>query len=316
MPAYIDLFDRGILEERGAELEDRLSACDLCPRCCGVDRRAGQKGFCSVDACPKIASINIHPWEEPPLSGARGSGTIFFSGCTMGCVFCQNYPISQLGVGRVLTVEELADGMLRLQRRGAHNINLVTATHQMAAVVRALCIAVPRGLHIPLVYNSSGYERLETLRLLEGVIDIYLPDIKYSNPQASLFCSGRSDYVQANRRALLEMWRQVGPLETDGAGLAVRGMLVRHLVLPEDLSSTRDCLAFLAEHMGSNVWISLMHQYFPAYKAHHLPPLHRRVMEEEYEQAFAVLDEFRLENGFVQMFAEDDDHAPLLRSDP
>ena len=159
------------------------TACTLCPRRCGVNRNAGDLGACGVDARPKVAAVSIHPWEEPPISGTRGSGTIFFSGCTLKCLFCQNYPISQLGVGRSMGVEELAEGMLTLQRKGAHNLNLVTATHQMAAVVQALLQAVPRGFRLPIVHNGSGYERVEVLELLDGIVDIYLPDIKYADSE-------------------------------------------------------------------------------------------------------------------------------------
>jgi putative pyruvate formate lyase activating enzyme len=218
----------------------------------------------------------------------------------MSCVFCQNYPISQLGVGREVTPESLAREMLGLQSRGVHNLNLVTATHQMPFVARALLIAVPRGLRLPLVYNTSGYETLETLRLLEGIVDIYLPDIKYSASEAARFCSGCRDYVQYNRPALMEMWRQAGPLQVDEYGIAYRGMLVRHMVLPEDLSGTRECLAFLVHEMGSSVWVSLMSQYFPAHKAHSLPPLDRRITHLEYGHALEALDDFHLDNGFVQ----------------
>ena len=247
-----------------------------------------------------LASAYLHPWEEPPLSGERGSGALFFSGCTMSCVFCQNFPISQLGVGREVTVEALALDMLKLQHRGAHNLNLVTGTHQMAFVLDALMIAVPRGLRLPLVCNTSGYESIEILRLLEGIVDVYLPDIKYSSSEVARFCSGCPDYVQVNRMALKEMWRQVGPLEVDGRGLAQRGMLVRHMVLPEDLSGTGECLAFLAEEMGRSVWVSLLGQYFPAYKAHGLPPLDRKITEREYEAALEHLDRLGIVNGFVQ----------------
>jgi putative pyruvate formate lyase activating enzyme len=300
MPGYIYLYNEGELLKRAETLEAKLSACALCPRACGVDRNKGKLGFCGIDSHLKIAAINLHHWEEPPISGTRGSGTIFFSGCTLKCVFCQNYPISQLGVGQTMSTEDLASGMLRLQKRGAHNINLVTSTHQMAAVARALLLAVPRGLHIPLVYNSSGYESLETLRLLDGIIDIYLPDIKYSESKTSQKYSGAGDYVEINRQALLEMWRQVGRIRTDANGIAYRGMIVRHMVLPEDLSGTRDSLSYLARRIGPEIWISLMNQYFPAYKGHELPPLDRKVSEGEYEAAFQALTEFGLLNGFVQ----------------
>jgi putative pyruvate formate lyase activating enzyme len=253
-----------------------------------------------VNSLPKVAAMSLHPWEEPPISGTKGSGTIFFSGCTLKCIYCQNYPISQMGVGRYLSVEELSAGMLRLQRRGAHNINLVTATHQMPAFVRALCIAVPQGLHIPLVYNSSGYENTQILPLLEDVIDIYLPDIKYDDPAAAKWCSQSVDYIANNRAALIQMWRQVGPLQLDKWGVAVRGLLIRHLVLPENLSGTRNCLAFLARELGPDVWVSLMNQYFPAYKAAESHPLDRKVSEQEYRDAFQALLDLGLDNGYAQ----------------
>jgi putative pyruvate formate lyase activating enzyme len=199
-----------------------------------------------------------------------------------------------------MSVEELASGMLELQKKGAHNINLVTSTHHMAAVVRALLSAARRGLRIPLVYNSSGYESVETLRLLDGIVDVYLPDIKYSNPQTAERYSGASDYVVRNREALLEMWRQVGPLRTDPEGIALRGMIVRHLVLPENLSGSGECFSFLVGQLGPQVWVSLMNQYFPAHKGLTTPPLDRKTTEAEYEAAFVAMTELGILNGFVQ----------------
>ncbi len=275
-----------------------------------MNRNAGQMGACGTDGRLKVAAINIHPWEEPPISGTRGSGTIFFSGCTLRCIFCQNYPISQLGVGREMTARELASSMLQLQSKGAHNINLVTPTHQAAGFVEALALAVPEGLRIPVVYNTSGYESIETLRLLEGVVDVYLPDIKYSSPQASLAYSGRDDYVGHNRAALLEMWRQVGPLKVDREGIATRGMVVRHLVLPGNLAGTAESLKFLADHLGSELWVSLMNQYFPAHEALRTPPLDRKISEEEYESAFQISCDLGLHNGFVQMCSEEEEEGP------
>ncbi len=218
----------------------------------------------------------------------------------MNCVFCQNFPISQLRVGRELTVEALALEMLKLQARGAHNLNLVTGTQQMAFVLDALTIAVPEGFRLPIVHNTSGYESVEVLRLLDGIVDIYLPDIKYSRAEAARFCSGRPDYPAVNRRALREMWRQVGPLELDAHGMARRGMLVRHMVLPQDLSGTAECLSFLVGELGPSVWVSLLSQYFPAHRAHNLPPLDRRITEGEYEAALELLDRLGIVNGFVQ----------------
>jgi putative pyruvate formate lyase activating enzyme len=300
-PGYLALHEDRTLAERAQMLDELLSCCTICPRRCRVDRKSGKLGACGVNAGAKVASINIHPWEEPPISGTTGSGTIFFSGCTLECLFCQNYPISQMGVGRYMSAEELALGMVSLQKKGAHNINLVTPTHQMPAFVQALAAAVPMGLHIPIVYNTSGYERVETLRLLEGIVDIYLPDIKYSDAGVAGFCSGRDDYVPYNRAALLEMWRQVGPLRVDDRELAYRGMMVRHLVLPENLSGTGENMTFLADNIGAQVWVSLMNQYFPAHKAHGRPPLDRKASEEEYEEAFRVLVDLGLDNGFIQM---------------
>ncbi|MCE5243917.1 MAG: radical SAM protein [Syntrophobacteraceae bacterium] len=309
-PGYVALWESGELARRARVLAEGLEACMLCPRRCGVNRHAGKTGACGVDAEPRVAAVNIHPWEEPPIAGTRGSGTIFFSGCTLKCVFCQNYPISQMGVGRRMSVEELAESMLGLQAKGAHNINLVTAGHQAAAFVGALVHAASRGLRIPVVYNTSGFETVETLRLFEGVVDIYLPDIKYSDPEMAKRYSGRSDYVEVNRKALLEMWRQTGSLKVDENGVAWRGVLVRHLVLPAGLSGTGDCLDFLLAGMGKGVWVSLMNQYFPAYRAHEIPPLDRKTSEEEYEAAFSRMTALGIHNGFVQLTPDDDDTLP------
>ncbi len=298
--SYLELLETGELSRRAEALEARLGRCNLCPRACGVDRNSGKVGYCGVGNLPKVAAINLHHWEEPPISGARGSGTIFFSGCTLKCIFCQNYPISQLGVGREMSVEELASGMLELQNKGAHNINLVTPTHQVAAIVHALLRAAHRGLRIPIVYNSSGYESVETLRLLDGIIDIYLPDIKYSDPAIAEKYSGAADYVNCNREALVEMWRQAGPIRTDAAGIAMKGMMVRHLVLPENLSGPGECLSFLAGRIGPQVWVSLMNQYFPAHKGPSTPCLDRKTTRKEYEAAFAAMTELGILNGFVQ----------------
>jgi putative pyruvate formate lyase activating enzyme len=299
-PSYVDLYNSGDLDARVLAAKEHLECCSLCPRRCSVNRLGGEIGHCGVGPSPKVAAMSIHHWEEPPISGSCGSGTIFFSGCSLKCRFCQNYPISQLGVGRSISVQELARGMLSLQKRNAHNINLVTPTHQLPAFLEALSEAIRMGLNIPIVYNSSGYERAEVLCLLEGIVDVYLPDIKYADPAASLFCSGRSDYVQHNRSALMEMWRQVGPLKTDADGIARSGMIIRHLVLPSDLSGTSDCLRFISTHFGPSAWLSLMSQYFPAYMAADAPPLDRKVTDEEYEKAFMALSELGLREGFVQ----------------
>jgi putative pyruvate formate lyase activating enzyme len=308
-PRYVGLHRSGELQRRAERAWASLSHCELCPHRCGVDRLSGELGRCRSGAQPKVASRYLHPWEEPPISGARGSGTIFFSGCTGRCGFCQNYPISQLGVGREIGVEGLAKMMLDLQRRGAHNINFVTPSHWAAAILAALPPAVEGGLRLPLLYNASGYERVETLCWLEGVIDIWLPDSKYADDEIAQRLSGLPDYVQHNRAALLEMYRQVGSeVVLDDEGIAIRGMIVRHLVLPGGLAGTARVLEWLADHLSVQIHVSLMSQYFPAHNCVDDPLLGRKLTEEEYEAAFDALSASGLENGWVQ------DHA--LESPP
>jgi len=247
-----------------------------------------------------VASINLHFGEEPPISGSRGSGTIFLTNCNLRCLFCQNYPISQLGTGNAVTVHELASGMIALQRRGAHNINWVTPTHMAPILMEALLIARKRGMDLPVVYNCGGYESLDMLRLWDGIIDIYMPDMKYSNPENARKYSGISDYPKHNRAAILEMHRQVGNLVIDEDGIATRGLLVRHLVLPHDLSGTEEILRFLAEEVSSDTYISLMSQYFPAFHATKVPELSEPLARREYLRAVDILERFRLEEGWVQ----------------
>jgi putative pyruvate formate lyase activating enzyme len=301
LPSYLALYRSGELGRRAAEAWSSLSHCELCPHCCGIDRLVGEQGRCRSPAMPVVASANLHAWEEPPISGTRGSGTIFFGGCTGRCRFCQNYPISQLGVGREVGLEQLAQMIVRLQERGAHNINFVTPTHYVAAILASLPIAVERGLCIPLLYNSSGFERVETLRQLEGVIDIWLPDAKYASEEAGRSLSGFPDYPSHNRSALREMYRQVGDrLETDDEGIARRGMIVRHMVLPSGLAGTREVLTWIAESLSPQVHVSLMSQYFPAYQCVDDELLGRKITVEEYEGAIAALDEAGLVNGWIQ----------------
>ena len=300
-PSYLKLYREGELARRVEEAYAFLENCTLCPRRCRVNRLAGEKGFCRSGAEPKVASWTLHPWEEPPISGSRGSGAIFFSGCVGRCLFCQNYPISQLGVGNVVSVERLAEMMLELQGRGAHNLNLVTATHFVPQVMAALLQAIPQGLHLPLVYNCGGYDALETLRLLDGVIDIYLPDAKYADDEVARRLSGFRRYVEANRAALREMYRQVGEeLILDEEGMAVRGLIVRHLVLPGGIAGTKETLRWLAENLSRRVHISIMAQYFPAHKAIGHPLLGRKITAEEYEEALRACEEAGFEYGWKQ----------------
>src|ERR1039457_2845307 len=252
---YLDLFDSGELLRRVREAYRRLKSCDLCPHDCGVDRIKGEVGVCGAGLLPKIASANVHTGEEPPISGSNGSGTIFFTGCSLKCRFCQNFPISQLGNGEQLTTLSLADRMLRLQRQRVHNINFVTPTHYLPQILAALWQAIPRGFRLPLVWNTSGYETVSALSLLDGLVDIYLPDMKYTDDATALRLSSATGYRDFNHAAVTEMLRQVGHLQLDQAGLAQKGLIIRHLVLPEGLSGTRDTLGWIAENLGSETHI-------------------------------------------------------------
>ncbi len=273
--------------------------CRICPHHCKIDRRE-EVGRCHAPFEPMVSSCNLHFGEEPPISGERGSGTIFFTWCNLRCVFCQNYPISQQGVGNAITVEKLAENMLSLQKRGAHNINFVSPTHYSHAAGEAILMARRRGLTIPIVWNSNGYERIETLKRLEGLIDIYLPDLKYCEDRPARKLSGAPKYWEVATRALTEMQRQVGELELDEEGVAVKGLLVRHLVLPGELSGTKKVLSFLADNLGKQTYVSLMSQYFPAHKAPDIPEVSRRITAAEYNRALEALEDSGLENGFAQ----------------
>ncbi len=262
---------------------------------------AAAAAACGVGAEPVIAAWNVHPWEEPPISGTRGSGTIFFSGCTGKCVFCQNYPISQLRYGNAVSIERFAAMMLQLQRRGCHNINFVTPTHFVPQILAGVDVAAAQGLRLPLVYNTSGYETVETLRLLEGVIDIWLPDAKYTDDAIARRVSGFPGYVASNRAALREIFRQVGgELVLDGDGIARRGLIIRHLVLPGGLADTAGVLRWIATELSPQVHVSVMDQYFPAYHAFGDPLLGRKITAAEYEAALQAFDAAGLENGWLQ----------------
>ncbi len=300
-PGYLALYRSGELAARAKAAWAILAHCDLCPHQCGVDRLAGERGICRMGELPKVSSWNLHAWEEPPISGTRGSGTIFFSGCTGRCRFCQNYPISQLGYGQVVRIDRLATMMLELQRKGAHNINLVTPTHFMPAILASLPAAIHSGLRLPLVYNTSGYERAEMLRLLAGVVEVWLPDAKYADDDVAQRLSGFKDYVEHNQATLRELYRQVGAdLVLDEHGVARRGLIVRHMVLPGDLASTSRVLSWIADHLSPSIHVSLMDQYFPAHRAVGDAVLGRKISFEEYEAALEAFDQARLERGWWQ----------------
>lgn len=275
-----------------------LKECRLCPRECGALRTAGQYGVCRIGKQVIVSAASPHYGEEPVLVGRHGSGTIFFSSCNLKCLFCQNYDISHMRAGRAISDEELASLMLSLQDMGCHNINLVTPTHVAAQIVQALVLAVERGLRLPLVYNCGGYESVETLRLLDGIVDIYMPDIKYSSNQMAKRWSGAADYWDVVRLAVKEMHRQVGDLITDELGIARRGLLVRHLVLPNDVAGSEAVLEFVAHEISVDTYINIMDQYYPAFKARTLPPLNRRIRTEEYERVIAFARLLGLHRGF------------------
>ncbi len=284
-----------------AHLRRWLKACVLCPRACRVDRLAGAVGYCRAPG--ERAPVNIaqlHHGEEPPISGHKGSGTVFFAGCTMGCRFCQNHAISQEGWGEELNPQELALVFLELQLAGAHNLNLVTPTPHLVVILEALAIAREAGCSLPVVYNTSGYERAATIRQLAGLVEVYLPDYKYADNRVAARLSDAPNYVEHCRAALREMCEQVGELELDDQGVARRGVLVRHLVLPHDLSGSAEVLRDLVRLGGRGVWVSLMSQYTPMHRAFETPGLERGVNLAEYQAAKDALAEAGIENGFVQ----------------
>ena len=277
-----------------------LSPCEVCPRKCGIKRLKGELGFCRSGEEVIVSSYNAHFGEEPPLVGSFGSGTIFFTNCNLKCVYCQNYPISQLGNGNKFTLSELAKIMLVLQKRKCHNINLVTPTHFVPQILKSLKLAVKMGLQIPIVYNSSGYDSVNTLKSLDGIVDIYLPDARYASDVISRKYSSAPDYFEIMKKSLKEMYRQVGDLSLNGMGVAHSGLIVRHLVLPGDLSDTRKIMRFIAKEISPNTYISLMAQYFPAYQAEQFPLLSRRINREEYREALRAFKKEGLGNGWFQ----------------
>jgi putative pyruvate formate lyase activating enzyme len=298
-PRYLNIKEEE-LDRRIEKAYKLLSPCEVCPRKCGVNRLEGEKGFCRSGEEVIVSSYNAHFGEEPPLVGYFGSGTIFFTNCNLKCVYCQNYPISQLGNGNKVSLSELAKIMLALQKRKCHNVNLVTPTHFVPQILKSLKSAIKMGLRIPIVYNSSGYESVKTLKLLDGIVDIYLPDARYADDKIAQKYSSAPNYFKIMKKALKEMHRQVGDLVTDKIGVARSGLIVRHLVLPEGLSGTKKIMHFIAREISPHTYISLMAQYFPAYQAGQFPPLSRRINREEYWEALQAFKEEGLENGWFQ----------------
>jgi putative pyruvate formate lyase activating enzyme len=291
-PSYLALARSGELAERIARALGLLASCTVCPRNCRVDRTAGEAGYCKGGLLPRVASAGPHFGEEPPLVGRGGSGTIFLTGCSMRCAFCQNYGISQCHEGSEISCERLARQMLALQDAGCHNINFVTPTHFVPQVLAAVGMAVPLGLSVPLVYNCGGYDLPETLRLLDGVFDIYMPDAKYGSDDIALALSDAPEYTRYNHESMKEMHRQVGDLVVEN-GIAKRGMLIRHLVLPEDLAGTEKVMEFIAREISPDSYVNIMDQYHPCWHVledgHPLyRKLKRRITGKEYSHAVDV----------------------------
>lgn len=284
-PAYVQALKSGLLEEKARQAAEILQSCELCPRKCRVNRNAGEKGICRTTRQAVVYGYHAHFGEEAPLVGRSGSGTIFFSHCNLKCCFCQNFEISHKGEGQPVTDSELAAMMLALQKEGCHNINLVTPSHVVPQILSALIRAASEGLTVPLVYNSSGYDAVETLRILEGVVDIYMPDFKFWDPRSSDVTCGAPDYPDAARKAILEMHRQVGDLAIDASGLARRGLLIRHLVMPDGLSETMEIMKFIAGKISTNTYVNVMPQYHPSGDIGGMKSLRRRITPREYEKA-------------------------------
>lgn len=262
-PSYLEVYETGKLDELHDELYSRMESCTLCPRNCNVNRLEGEPGTCNTGSMAMVSSYGPHYGEEDVLVGRQGSGTIFFTNCNLLCTFCQNYDISHLGKGREVSDEEIAGMMLELQSRGCHNINFVTPSHVIPQIVGAVTIAAEKGLNIPLIYNSGGYDSTESIKLLDGIIDIYMPDLKFSDPDiAERTCDAR-DYFDVAKKAIKEMHRQVGDLETDDRGLAYRGLMIRHLIMPEDVAGTEKVMEFIAGEISVNTYINIMDQYHP-----------------------------------------------------
>lgn len=296
-PAYLKLHRSGELEKRGEALWDIMKSCRLCPRMCGVNRLAGEKGFCQATSQPVVSSFHPHFGEERPLVGRGGSGTIFFTHCGLRCVFCINWEISQGGMGRPRSIEDLAEMMLELQRVGCHNINLVTPTHYSPHIILAVDIAAGKGLRLPLVYNTCGWERVEILKMLDGIIDIYLPDFKYwDGKMAAKHLSLAETYPEMTKQALLEMQRQVGVAKLAEDGLMYKGLMVRHLVMPNRVAGTKEIIEWIAQNLPRDTYLNIMSQYRPMYKASQYPEISRRITQEEFDEAIKWAKEAGLTN--------------------
>jgi len=313
-PGYIDLYHSGELKQRAERLEARLASCDICPRECRVNRLEGEMGFCHSAYLPIVSAVCAHHGEEPAISGSRGSGAIFFGNCNMRCVYCQNYQISQdwkKQQSKEMDFHTLAESMLYLQDElGCHNINFVSPSHFIPQLVRAVVKAVPMGLKIPLVYNTNSFDSVKTLKELDGIIGVYLPDLRYASDTWAKKFSQAPGYVAQAREAIKEMYGQVGELVVDEFGLAQRGLIVRHLILPNGLAGSEDSLAWLAGEVSPTVTVSIMSQYLPLYRAQRISLLSRTISASEHKAVLKLLDELGLENGWVQGMEAAENYLP------
>ena len=290
---------------------EKLNNCTICPHKCGTNRNNGEIGRCKSKDTVKIALYSIHNFEEPCISGEKGSGTVFFSNCNLNCIYCQNYEISQLGKGKEISIEELADIMIKQQQKGVENINLVTPTSYVLHIIEAIKIAKNKGLQIPIVYNTNGYENVETLKLLDGYIDIYLPDLKYYYNELGNKYSNINNYFEIATEAIKEMYRQVGVPVLNVDGMMKKGLMIRHLVLPNNIENSKQILKWIKENIDNNVYVSIMAQYFPTYKAKSVDELNRKLTMQEYEEIENYLYNLNLENGYIQELGEhEEEYVP------
>ncbi len=288
MPAYLKTHRAGLLEDKIAKAQRLLESCSVCPRDCKVNRKKGETGFCRAGFLPKVSSSSPHFGEEQPLVGIHGSGTIFLTHCNLGCLFCQNYSISHLDEGEEISIEQLSRMMVTMQSLSCHNINFVSPTHYVPQILAALPYAIALGLSVPLVYNTGGYDSVETLELLDGIFDIYMPDFKYSTEEVAEEYSQARDYPRVAKQAIKEMFRQVGDLVLDDRGIALRGLLIRHLVLPSGLAGTQNVMQFLSQNISKNTYVNIMAQYYPCGDIPPGSPLSRRISKLEYLQAVEI----------------------------
>ena len=289
----------------------QLDKCEICPRKCKVNRNNNQIGWCKSTDRVKIGLYSTHDFEEPCISGDKGSGTVFFSNCTMNCIFCQNYEISQLGKGKEISIEELANIFIKQQEKGVHNINLVTPTSYVYQIIEAIKIAKAKGLNIPIVYNTNGYENIETIKALNGYVDVYLPDLKYAEEKLAIEYSGAKNYFEVATNAIKEMIKQVGNIKLNEDGIIQKGVIIRHLVLPNHIENSKKVLLWIKQNLPNDIYVSIMAQYFPTYKAKENQELNRKLTKKEWEQIEKYVEEIDIENGFIQELGDhEEEYVP------